>query len=66
MGPVGRLEPRSGASSTSPDGVFEGVALTAGPTRQVPQFPGQVNAGIMLTVSLVWTNTTGTAVPGPG
>ena len=47
-------------------GLFEGVALIVGPARQLPQFPGLVNTGIMSTVSLVWTNTTGAALPGPG
>ena len=47
-------------------GLFEGVALIVGPARQLPQFPGLVNTGIMSTVSLVWTNTTGAAVFGPG
>ena len=33
--------------------VFEGVALITWPTLQVPQFPGLVNTGIIVTVSVV-------------
>ena len=33
--------------------VFEGVALIIWPTLQVPQFPGLVNTGIIVTVSMV-------------
>ena len=33
--------------------VFEGVALITWPTLQVPQFPGLVNTGIIMTVSVV-------------
>ena len=33
--------------------VFEGVALIIWPTLQVPQFPGLVNTGIIVTVSVV-------------
>ena len=42
--------------------VFEGVALTTWPTLQVPQFPGLVNTGIIMTVSVVC----GPVVCGPG
>ena len=34
--------------------VFEGVALIIWPTLQVPQFPGLVNTGIIVTVSVVY------------
>ena len=33
--------------------VFEGVVLITWPTLQVPQFPGLVNTGIIVTVSVV-------------
>ena len=61
-GPMGRLGhgPNGKAGATQPnlshplhDCVSDNAALITRTTLQVPQFPGQVNTGIIMTVSVV-------------